>query len=60
MNHPFLDGNKRVGVLSMLTFLQLNGVELSYNDDELVALGIGIASGDIDDKAVLNWIIEHN
>ncbi|MEI6602193.1 MAG: type II toxin-antitoxin system death-on-curing family toxin [Clostridia bacterium] len=59
-NHPFVDGNKRVGILAMITFLQLNGVELNYTDFELVALGVGIASGEKDDKAILNWIIEHN
>jgi death-on-curing protein len=30
MNHAFLDGNKRIGLLAMLVFLKINGVELTY------------------------------
>jgi death-on-curing protein len=60
MNHAFLDGNKRVGLLSMLVFLEINGIELSYSDEELIDLGLGLAVGKINDKALLNWIITHS
>lgn len=57
-NHPFADGNKRIGVLAMMTFLALNGVELSCTDDELITLGLALAEGSITDKEVLDWIVE--
>jgi death on curing protein len=60
MNHAFLDGNKRIGLLVMLVFLEINGVELAYSDKELISLGLGVADGTMDDKALLTWIIAHN
>ncbi len=59
-NHPFVDGNKRIGILVMITFLELNSISLTYTDDELIALGLGLADGSIDDKMLLDWIISHN
>ncbi len=41
-NHPFVDGNKRIGVHVMLVFLALNGIELSYTQAELIELGLGV------------------
>ncbi len=35
-NHPFIDGNKRIGTHVMLIFLALNGITLSYNDEDLI------------------------
>lgn len=60
MNHAFIDGNKRIGLLSMLVFVEINGLELNYTDEELISLGLGISSGAMDDKALLTWIIAHN
>ena len=37
-NHPFIDGNKRIGTHAMLIFLLLNNVELEYDDDDLISL----------------------
>ena len=58
-NHPMLDGNKRLGAHVMLVFLALNGYELSYNQQELSDTILALASGTIDIKAILQWIIEH-
>ena len=58
-NHAFLDGNKRIGVLVMLSFLDINGIHLTYTDDELVDLGLGVASGKYFAQDVLNWIKNH-
>jgi len=44
-NHPFLDGNKRVGLTTCLVFLRLNGVVVRATDDELVDLVTGVADG---------------
>lgn len=43
-NHPFIDGNKRTGIVSCLMFLQYNDVELEFELDELYNLGIAIAT----------------
>lgn len=58
-NHPFVDGNKRIGTHAMLVFLSINNAELSYSDDELIRLILGIASGEYDDKHLLNWLQHH-
>ncbi len=59
-NHPFIDGNKRIGILAMLTFLEINGIQIACTDDELINLGLGIADGSINSKDLLGWIIDHS
>ena len=58
-NHPFVDGNKRIGVLVMLVFLRLNGVEICVTNDDVVKLGLGIANGTLTCDNVLEWITLH-
>ena len=58
-NHAFVDGNKRIGVYVMLSFLELNGIHIEAEDKDVVSLGLGVASGIMDQKDVLSWIIEH-
>ena len=59
-NHSFADGNKRIGILAMLTFLSVNGVEISCTDEELVETGLNLASGLMDSEALLAWLREHS
>ena len=59
-NHPFIDGNKRIGILVMISFLEINGIEISCTDEELIALGLGLADGSISDNDLLIWIINHS
>lgn len=59
-NHPFVDGNKRIGILVMLAFLEINGIEIECTDKELIILGLGLADGSINDTDLLNWIINHS
>lgn len=56
-NHAFNDGNKRIGILAMLTFLELNGIMIKCSDDELVKLGLDTASGKFTQEDILSWII---
>lgn len=58
-NHPFVDGNKRVGAHVMLVFLALNGMELVYTQQELADLFLGIAAGRVSCEEVSLWITEH-
>lgn len=58
-DHPFIDGNKRIGTHAMLVFLDINGIELSYNDDDLIDLILQIASGSADDRILNAWVRNH-
>lgn len=58
-NHAFLDGNKRIGVFTMLMTLQLNNVNIKYTQAELVSLGLSVADGKTDYENILSWIKEH-
>ena len=46
-NHPFLDGNKRIGILAMMVFLEINCHPVACTDDELIKLGWGLADNSI-------------
>jgi death-on-curing protein len=58
-NHAFLDGNKRIGILAMLTFLEINNIHINCTDEELISLGLGIADGTIDYNNVRLWLEMH-
>ena len=58
-NHTFVDGNKRIGVYVLLTFLEVNGISLKVTDKELVNLGISLAEGTMKYDSLLNWIKAH-
>ena len=58
-DHPFLDGNKRIGAHAMLVFLALNGVELDYAQEELSDIILRIAAGAAGQKELLDWLINH-
>ncbi|MEF9917371.1 MAG: type II toxin-antitoxin system death-on-curing family toxin [Lachnospiraceae bacterium] len=54
-NHAFNDGNKRIGILVMLTFMELNGMKVQCADYELVDLVLSVASGISSQKDI--WIV---
>ena len=58
-NHAFLDGNKRIGIYVMLSFLEMNGVRIKCTDDELVNIGLSVADGSMSYEDLLQWVIEH-
>ncbi len=58
-NHAFVDGNKRVGILAMLMTLRLNAVALQYTQQELIALGLGVADGTAGYGEILAWLTAH-
>ena len=59
MDHPFIDGNKRIGAHAMLTLLLLNGIELEYTQQELSDIILQAAAGSIGYDELLQWILEH-
>jgi death-on-curing protein len=56
MNHPFVDGNKRTGAAVAELFLNLNGVELEADDDDLVAVTLSVARGEVNAEALAIWL----
>lgn len=58
-NHAFVDGNKRIGMHIMLSFLELNGIKLSCTDADIVHAGLGVASGEMDYEQLLCWVKSH-
>jgi len=58
-NHPFLDGNKRIGVTVMIIFLKSNGIEFECTNDELADFGLGLANSSYDEQYALEWIRKH-
>lgn len=58
-NHPFVDGNKRIGTHVMLILLALNGIELNYTQEELYTIILKIASGTVELNKLTEWILNH-
>ena len=58
-NHPYIDGNKRIGTHAMLVFLTLNNITLSYEDDKLIFTILSVASGKMDADGLLKWLQQH-
>jgi death-on-curing protein len=55
-NHPFIDGNKRVAFLAMMTFLRLNGVWFAPSEAMAAAAMVALAAGEIDEDGLTRWI----
>lgn len=58
-NHAFVDGNKRIGMYIMLSFLELNGIRIDATNEEVAGLGLAVANGSADYPVILAWIKEH-
>lgn len=58
-NHAFVDGNKRIGVCVMLTFLEVNGIRLDCTNEDVVYIGLSVADGSLKYEDLLNWIKAH-
>ncbi|MBI4410505.1 MAG: type II toxin-antitoxin system death-on-curing family toxin [Gemmatimonadetes bacterium] len=55
-NHPFLDGNKRIGFVAMNVFLLLNGHEIDAPEPEVVTTMLSVADGSLDETALAAWL----
>ena len=58
-NHPFIDGNKRIGAHVMLTQLELNGIHLEYEQEELIEVIMEVAAGVLSQESLHLWVSEH-
>ena len=58
-NHAFVDGNKRIGLYIMISFLELNGIKIDATNDDVYRLGMSVADGSADNTDILKWINEH-
>jgi len=56
-NHPFVDGNKRTGVHVMMVLLKLNNINVEFTNDEVVKIGLELATGEISDSRLNDIII---
>ena len=58
-NHAFVDGNKRIGMYVLLTFLEVNGIRIYPSEEEVVRVGLAVASGEMKYEELLEWILEN-
>lgn len=58
-NHPFVDGNKRIALIALEYFLELNGYVLTADDAQCVLSILSLASGDLDERGMAQWIRKH-
>lgn len=58
-NHAFVDGNKRIGMFVMITFMAVNGIKIFSTDSEVAELGLSVAARQKCYEDVLNWIKDH-
>ncbi len=58
-NHAFVDGNKRIGMYVLLTFLEANGIKIDPSEDEVARVGLAVAAGEMNYDDLLAWIRRH-
>ena len=58
-NHAFVDGNKRIGMYVLLTFLETNGIKIRPTNEEVARVGLAVASGEMKYAELLEWILEN-
>ena len=59
-NHAFLDGNKRIGMLVMMTFLEVNGIRIVCSDEDIIEIALAVASGKVIYKELLDWVRKYS
>ena len=58
-NHAFVDGNKRIGMYVLLTFLETNGIKLRPTNEEVARVGLAVAAGEMKYQDLLDWILKN-
>lgn len=58
-NHAFVDGNKRIGMYVLLTFMEINGMPIDPTEEEVARVGLAVAAGTMNYEDLLEWIREN-
>lgn len=58
-NHAFVDGNKRIGMYVLLTFLETNGIKIRPTNEDVARVGLAVAAGEMKYQDLLQWIIDN-
>ena len=58
-NHAFVDGNKRIGMYVMMTFLEVNGIKIRPSVEEVARVGLEVAAGIMKYEELLDWILDN-
>ncbi|MBE6951841.1 MAG: type II toxin-antitoxin system death-on-curing family toxin [Ruminococcaceae bacterium] len=58
-NHAFVDGNKRIGMYILLTFLEVNGIRMDCTNEDVIHAGLSVADGSMNYEDLLAWVREH-
>lgn len=58
-NHAFVDGNKRIGMYVMLTFMEVNGIRMDCTNEEVYETGMRVADGTMGYEELLSWVKDH-
>ena len=56
-NHAFVEGNKRIGMYVLLTFLEVNGIKIRPTNEDVARVGLAVAAGDMKYEELLDWIL---
>jgi death-on-curing protein len=56
-NHPFMDGNKRIGVYLMMVLLELNHIDVDFTNADIVRIGLELANGKMSNELLLKLIL---
>ena len=59
-NHPFIDGNKRVALMVVYAFLEMNGHRLEAPEAEAAGIMLALAAGKVDEMALSAWLKQHS
>lgn len=59
LDHPFVDGNKRIGVVAMVAFLDVNGYDFRVDADSGEATILRLAAGDLNRDELADWVRSH-
>ena len=58
-NNAFVDGNKRIGMYVLLTFLETNGIKIRPTNEDVARVGLAVAAGEMKYQDLLQWIIDN-
>lgn len=55
-NHPFVDGNKRIAFIAMVTFLRRNGIAFRPDQAQSTAIILAVAAGEVSEESLARWV----